>query len=299
MDEYALDFLDPDSRRLVNEMLSAVVEHPNVHTNGVNIRRSKSKSGGFEYFLSAQGDSMATPFRQGQFLLNNIIPLLLHHGFLGEDVGEDHRGWPFTDAAFQWYRMFGGPNADQVRKRIGRFLAPHIGNRVPPMYSAEEVAAAINVPLERVRRETHILLGAGLLYTAFSELGGGREFGAVALSEPEGVRWLAGDCQPIGSLGTSITNVAVSLGVEVQTVLQQVRTAEVPPQVLESFEARLRRVEEELAKENGEGDYEKVRDLIETANTSKDLLGSVVPLLAKHWDKIQTFADAAGNILPG
>jgi hypothetical protein len=37
LDENALDFLDDDSRRLVKEMLKAIVEHPEIYDNGFTV----------------------------------------------------------------------------------------------------------------------------------------------------------------------------------------------------------------------------------------------------------------------
>ena len=47
----------------------------------------------------------------------------------------------------------------------------------------------------------------------------------------------------------------------------------------------------------GEGSFEKVKDVVATANQSREFLQEVIPFLYKHWEKAQALADAAGNAL--
>jgi uncharacterized membrane protein len=156
------------------------------------------------------------------------------------------------------------------------------------------VAQEIGCNIDRVRRETAVLIGAHLLerHRSHSE-----DLGLLRLTEPEGVRWAAAGFPPIGTLGSHHAKVSVSLQVEVRTVLQEVQTAAVDPTVLEQYELRLRRVEEELAKPDGQGRLQTVHDLVETANGSKDLLIPTLGFLATHADKIKTFAEGVGNLL--
>jgi hypothetical protein len=297
LDEYALDFLDeihPEAKRVIKQMLAAAVDYPNVHVNALSI--TPTRDGGFDYFLGMQGGG-TSPLQNHQRLPVYLREPLIHHGILGPKTNPQ---WTnsvssFTDSAFEWHRTFGGPDDDEVRRRIGRVLYRHIGV-VPPPYVFDEVAQSIGIPSPRVERETHVLMGSGFVE---SVLAGDREIGILALTRPLGIRWAAAGFPPIGSMDNVSLAVAVNLRVDVNTILQQTRGSGVDQALLDAFEVRLGRLEEELEKPDGEGSFEKVKDIVETANNSRQLLESLIPFMMKHWDKIQALSDAAGNILPG
>ena len=82
LDEHALDFLDGDARRLVRAMLKAVVEHPDIYTNGFSVTRRGD--GSFEYLLGGHG--RPGPFANPQRLNSNITDTLVFHGIAGPKV---------------------------------------------------------------------------------------------------------------------------------------------------------------------------------------------------------------------
>jgi hypothetical protein len=300
--KYDLDFLEdvPGAIQLVTDFLEAIVKHHEHHENRFIVSpvwegdRRPVRTGTSYRLAEKHGLSIiANPQR----LPSDITGKLLVEGWIEPEPNRQYAHDPkrFTEKAFAWYEQFGGPSDDEVRKRIGRLLQGHVGKPIPPFYSVEEVAAAIDVPPNRVYSETHMLIGAGL---AHQKRSADSEFGALGLTEPEGIRWAAAGFPPIGTIGVFTANVALDLRVEVRSIIEQVRHADVDPVLLEQFEARLRRLEEELEKPDGEGNFERVKDVVSSANTTREFLEQTIPFLMNHWPKIQAMADAVGNMLP-
>lgn len=292
LDEYALDFLDDDARRLVKDMLKAVVEHSDIYSNGFSVQRQRD--GSFEYFLGKHG--RPGPFTNSRRLPHNITDALVFHGIAGPKVNPQ---WPesfrsFTDAALDWQRRYGGPDADEVRKRIGRILRRQVGDR-PREYRIEEVATEVGVSVDRVRKQTHVLLGVGLVERMLS---GDMEFGVLGLTEPAGLFWAEGRFPPIHSLGSQTINVNLDLRFEIHNIIEQARAAEIPENLLLQFEARLKRVQEELEKPQGQGRFQRVRELMEFAANIKEVAPLAAGFVAAHGDKIHGFVDAAGDMIP-
>ncbi len=92
LDEHALDFLDADVKRVIKDMLKAVVEHANVYNNGFKIERLRNA--GFRNFLGTTGH--AGPFINNQVLPVDVGGLLVHYGFAGERRMGRIR-WPAVD----------------------------------------------------------------------------------------------------------------------------------------------------------------------------------------------------------
>lgn len=119
------------------------------------------------------------------------------------------------------------------------------------------------------------------------------------LTKDRGVGWGNTGFPMAGSDQQVSVNLSVELKTEVWIALQEARAAEIPRELLDQFEARLRRVEEEL--EDPEGRFEPVKEMMETANQSKELLGPAVKFMYRNWDKIQklgeTAADAVSSVL--
>lgn len=156
-DEYGLDFLDDDAKRLVKEMLEAVVDHPDIYTNGFAIQRQRDSS--VEYFLGNHG--RPGPFGNRQRLPTDAGDALVFHGIAGAKVNPQ---WPdsfrsFTEAALAWQRTFGGLGRDEVRKRIGRVLRRQVGGELRE-YRVAVVAPEIGVRVDRVREQTHASWGS-------------------------------------------------------------------------------------------------------------------------------------------
>lgn len=195
LDEYALDFIvDDDTKRLVKDMLKAVVDHPDIYSNGFEVKNLGN--GSFEYFLGGQG--RPGPFLNSRRLPHNITDALVHYGIAGPKINPQ---WPdsfrsFTEEALEWQRRFGGPEPDEVRRRIGRLLERQLGGQGRE-YRIEEVAQEIGVSEERVRKEIHILVEAGFIERA---LGGDAEFGVLGLGRPTGVLWAAAGFPPIHTM---------------------------------------------------------------------------------------------------
>ncbi len=100
LDSDALDLLNDDARRLVKEMLKAVVDHPTIYSNVFRVHRERD--GSFGYFLGGHGQ--AGPFTNNQRLPINIVDTLLFHDIAAHRVNSH---WPkdfhrFTDAALEW-----------------------------------------------------------------------------------------------------------------------------------------------------------------------------------------------------
>jgi hypothetical protein len=300
MDEYILeDHLKPDEVRLVKEMLNAVVNHSDAFNNSFTVERTglHAHIRGYQYYLSPKGGA-TSPFRNKQVLPEDFSLVLFDLKFVETERGHNKSGswFSFTNAALEWHRQYGGPDANEIRKRIGRILYREAGGGRPKNYQSDDIAQEIGSTRERVKFEAEVLRRAGFIehrYKATSNT----DLGNLMLTEPKGIVWATGGFQPIGDRIAQSVSVNVALQIEVKTIIEQARSADIPAELRERFEARIRRLEEELEKPEGEGNFEKVKDLVETANTSRELLGSIIPLLARHWDKIQSFADAAGTII--
>ncbi len=291
LDEYALDFLDDDARRLVKEMLKAVVEHSDIYSNGFSVQRQKD--GSFQYYLGNNG--RPGPFTNNQRLPINITDKLVFHGIAGARVNPQ---WPddrrsFTEAALAWQRTFGGLNPDEVRREIGQILYRRHDERAPTYYRSEDIAHEIGVDPARVRRETILLIDAGLVERRY---GDGTEFGALYLTRPLGIRWAAGGSRPIGAIDTPVVN--VDLRVEIHNIVEQARATEIPENLLLQFEALLKRVQEELEKPQGQGRFQRVKELMEFAANIKEVAPLAAGFVAAHGDKIQDLVDVAGDMIP-
>jgi len=181
-----------------------------------------------------------------------------------------------------------------VRRQIGRILRRQVGGRLRE-YRIEEVATEIGVRANWVREQTHVLLGVGLVERI---LPGDMEFGVLGLTEPTGLLWAEGGFPPIHSLGSQTINVNLDLRVEIHNIIDQARAAEIPQDLLLQFEARLKRVREELEKPQGQGRFQRVRELMEFAANIKEVAPLAAGFVAAHGDKIQGFVDAAGDMIP-
>ena len=299
MDEYILeDHLKPDEARLVKEMLNAVVNYPDAINNRFTVKRVSLRAPiqGYSYFLSANGSALS-PFRNNQILPEDISLVLLNLKLIEPERGHNKSGswFSFTEAALEWHHQFGDPSADEIQKRIGRYLHHYVGI-VPPFFVVDEIATEIKVPTLRVLRETRMLKGAGLIY---SLLQNDTEFGALALSEPEGIRWAAAGFPSIGSLNAPITNVSLSLSVQVTSIIEQARNADISKEQLLLFEALMQRAASELDKPKGNGKFEAIKDLVAFAANIKELVPLAGSFVAENGDKIQGLSDAVGNIVPG
>lgn len=293
--EHALDFLDDDARRLVKEMLKAVVDHPTIYANGFSV--DPTRAGDFEYFLGMRAGGPG-PFRNRQRIPANITDELVFHGIAGPKVNPQ---WPasfrsFTEAALDWQRRYGGPDPDEVHRRIGRFLRGQGGRyQHTKMYEAAEVAGTIGVPEEKVREQTDLLVARGLVESLQIR---DDDFGILALTVPEGALWAESGFPPIRALNSPTINVTIDLRVEIHNIIEQARAAELPENLLLEFEDRLKRVQEELEKPPGQGRFQRVRELMEFAANTKDVALLTAGFLAGHADKIRGLVDAAGNSIP-
>lgn len=195
LDEDALDFLNPEEQRLVKEMLQAIVEHPEIYNNGFSVSRSRDDTY-YEYHLG--NNQRPGPFRNRQRLPTNITDALVYHGLAGRKINPH---WTdetksFTEPILEWHRRYGGPNPDEVRKKIGRWLQRQVGGPYRE-FEVDAVAEDIGISPDRVRTEIHMLLAAGLVE---HYLGGDIEFGVLRLAEPRGILWAADDFPPIATL---------------------------------------------------------------------------------------------------
>jgi hypothetical protein len=298
MDQYILeDNLKPDEVRLVKEMLNAIVSHSDAFHNSFNVERTglHAHIRGYEYYLSPKS-GFSSPFRNKQILPEDISLILFDLNFVETERGHRKSGswFSFTSDALEWHRQFGGLSADEIRKRIGRVLYREAGWSAPNDYREEDVAQEIGSTPERVKFETIVLMRAGLVRCRFQ---GTSDFGVLRLTEPDGILWATGGFQPIGDRRSQTVGLTVDLRLEVKTIIEEARAANVNADLLEKYEARLRRVEEELERTDGPGRLQTVHDLVETANGSKDLLIPTVGFLATHADKIKTFVEGVGNLL--
>jgi len=298
LDEFILeDNLKPDEQRLVKELLNALVNHPDAFNNSFTVERTGHLAPvqGYQYYLSPRG-SVTSPFQNNEVLSRDISLLLLHLKFVEPERGHNKPGswFCFTEAALEWHKQYGGLSADEIRTRIGRILYREAGWTSANDYREEEVAAAIGTTPERVIFETMVLIRAGKVFRRFQ---GTSNFGVLQLTEPEGILWATAGFPPIGQQAVQTLNLNLDLRVEVRTIIEQVRASAVDPSLLERYELRLRRVEEELEKPSGHGRLQTVHDLVETANESRELLIPTAGFLANHADKIKTFVEGIGSLL--
>lgn len=289
----SLDFLDPLARDLVVKALAAVVDHPDIHQNRFLVGPKAGDE--FEYVVGQHLRCAPTPFPQSTRLPINIFSQLQFHGIAEMERAPDSRAsWlRFTDAALAWYRAHGGPTDHEIQARIGRVLFDRYG-RSGGEPDRAELIRELGLPEERVGRNLDILVDLRYVRpsgAAWSPGGPPPPLTRYSLSKPSGLQWANGGFRPIGVEVAPVVN--VELRIEIQNVITEARSADVPPALLEQFEARVRRVEEELAKP--EGRFESVKEMMETANQSKELLGPAARFLYRNWDKIQTLADVAGD----
>lgn len=290
--EFALDFLNDDEGRLVKAMLKAVVEHGDIYDNGFSVSREGDH---FVYHL-ANGNRPG-PFQNRQKLPINITDRLIHHKIAGRKINPQ---WPesfrsFTPAALEWHRQYGGPGSDEVRKKIGQYLRTHWRPGEYQMIVPSTIAEATGLSFEAIREEIDVLIGIGLVKDEVMAIG--QEYGSLVLTTPEGLRWALQGYPELRHWSTTTVNVQVdvNIGREIQEILREIRNASIPDALRDQYEARLRRVEDALEAPEGEGKYEVVRDLVETANHSRELLVPTINFLGKHLDKLQQLAEAVGQ----
>lgn len=292
-----LGFLKADARPVVMAMLSAVADYPEVYDNRVlsgGVR--PDRGGGFEYAVAQRNEQGSAPFPQTWRLPDDIMPQLEHFEFVVSEDGPNRSHWHrFTDEALAWHAIQIQPSDAEVRRRIGRHLYRQFEQPGDELQAFDPavVSAAAEVDEARVVGQARVMQALELVATEVPI--NGSEFGHLQLSKPTGARWAAaGFPDEVGAAGTTV-NVTLDLRVEVQNVINEARSTEVPRALLEQFEARVRRVEEQL--ERPDGRFESVNELMETANQSKDLLGPAVKFLYRNWDRIEHLADAVGSMV--
>lgn len=292
LDEYVFDPFDDDEQRVVNEMLKAVVEHPDIYDNGFYV--SAQRDGSFKYHL-ANGNRPG-PFAAGRVLWTNVTDRLVHHGIAGPRINpqwrDDFRS--FTDAALEWHRRDAGPGPDEVRRKLGRYLLKQYrsGGYIPDT-SAEAMAAAIGLTASQVEEQIRILIGKRLLQV--ERRIEQRNLGILSFTA-DGLLWAERGFPPIATLDAS--TIHINLNVEVNNVIQQAREIGLPEEQLLQFEALMRRVEDELEKPAGKGRFQAISDLVSFAANVKDLLPVVGQFVADNQEKIQSLADAADKLVP-
>ncbi len=269
------------------QMLSAVVEHPETYQNRIGVEHA-SVHGNYEYFLVEQAGAASTPFPQYGVLSMQVMPVLVHYGFVEKD-GTD--GWyRFTNKAIDWYRERGVSN-HEIQKRIGEALFERYGRDVD-YPTADELVVLLGVTPDRVHRNLEILVDLGYVLPDLHVWMDGMPPpppSTYALSRSTGLLWANGGFRPIGLDPVPVVNVEVRN--EINIAISEARAGDVPRELLERFEARFRRIEEELEKPQGR--FEPVKEMMETANQSKDLLGPAVRFLFRNWDKIQQLGETA------
>ena len=289
---------DRDAVRLIMDMLKATTRFPDGHAVGfdVEIAWSGNVRTGYQYFLGSSGGQGDPSFENNRTLSRDIFPILRDLEFIIPSQYPNIKGgfWQFTDRALAWYQENSGPSDDEVRKKIGRIIAHTDPTNNWSYYQAEKLAEEVEISPERLSREISVLTHGGFLERRKAS---GSDLGLMRFAPPKGGLWAAADFPPIGTFGLQQTTVNVSLHVEVRTIIEQVQTSGLDPALLEQYELRLRRVEEELQKPDGQGRLQTVHDLVETANGSKDLLIPTVGFLASHADKIKTFVEGIGNLI--
>lgn len=292
--EHALDFLDADERRLVKEMLRAVVEHPDIYDNGFSV--SETRSGDYEYHL-ANGNRVG-PFTNRQRLKTDCSGKLVHYGFAGAKLNPQ---WPanfhsFSEQALEWHRRYGGPDPDEIRKRIGRYLREQetAQGYIPPVH-AQAVAAALGLPEAQASQQIRLLVGKNLLQV--DHRGSGMGFGVLSFTA-DGMLWAERGFPPIDAAPSPVFNFALNLRVEVNAVIERAQERHSTPEQIEELKALLEAVRIELEKPAGQGRYQPVKDLIGTTADSATIFGVVLPFLNEHWDKIEQLAGAVDKLIP-
>ena len=179
----------------------------------------------------------------------------------------------------------------------------------PPPFDIPVVAKQIQVDEAQVLVQGRVLKDLGLaaevgqvfVYSGVDEMAKAPQAPVdlyhLHLSVPDGIRWAAAGFPPIAAIGSSHVNVTLNLRVEIQNTINEARSSDVSRELLEQFEARIRRVEEEMEKPDGR--FEAVKEMLDTANQSKDLLGPAIKFLYRHWDRVQQLVDSAADVAGG
>jgi hypothetical protein len=89
------------------------------------------------------------------------------------------------------------------------------------------------------------------------------------------------------------------VSVQITTIIEQARSADISKAQLLQFEALLQRAAAELDKPQGKGRFEAIRDLVAFAANIKELVPLAGSFVAENGDKIQGLSDAVENILSG
>jgi hypothetical protein len=298
-DETALDdYLKPEEALLVRNMINAVVIYQGAFDRCFNINPAglDSSVDGFVYYLLEKG-SVPTPYRNNQILLEDISPTLLHIKFVEPHLDYQRPGawFRFKPFAFEWQRRYGGPTNDEVRRRIGRIISRSPGAAFRS-YRYEDMAKEIGVSFERVVTQVALLRQAHVI-----EQGELREYGLarLRLSEPLGALWAVGGFGSVEQLLSHPVTVNLALQIDITNVIEQARTVDVPPQVLQEFTVWLHRVQEELQKPKGQGRFQAVKDMVAFAADFKELALLASKFLSDHADRVEDLVEIVGNAMPG
>lgn len=283
MDDFSLEL-----QQLVTQLLACAARDFSGHRIVTGRSMSKINPSSLQVIL---GDtSEPCPVLKGQA---NLVGILSHRDFIVPHPDLGPPVYRVSEGAMEWFRDTRTFTDDEVREEVGRYILCREKAQRGTLweYKVDDVAKETGVDPTKVRYQTEYLMRAGFLRKVLPI--NRSDFGWVSFTEPEGLRWAAGGFSSIAYPPTTSVTVNLSLKQEIRIVIDQARTAEVPQELMDQYEARLRRLEEEL--EQPEGRYEAVKDLIETANQSKDLLGPTIPFLFKHWDKIERWLSTATN----
>jgi hypothetical protein len=292
------DNLKPREAQLVREMINTVVSHHEAFERCFNINPASYDPSvdGFVYSLLEKG-SAPTPFRNNQILPEDISATLLYIGFAEPHVDHQRPGawFRFTPFAFEWQRLYGGPNNDEVRRRIGQIISrsPGAAFRV---YRYSDMAKEIGVSFERTQAQVALLRRAHLI-----EQGPPQEYGYVRLrlSEPLGAMWAVGGFGSVEHLLSHPVTVNLALQIDITNVVEQTRAIDVPPEARQEFEVLLRGVQAELEKPTGQGRFQAVKDLVAFAADFKELALLTADFLTAHADRVRGLVEVVGNAMPG
>lgn len=213
-----LSMLDDDQRGFLRQMLSAVVDHPELHRNLVSCKNVGH--GQWEYFIG-QHSSGGAAFFQHIRKPYNLCSVLVGMGFLaGNSDPQFGEGWQrFTDAAVAWYRQQQAPTDQAIQRELASALMDHFRqNRLTHQLVAvdlDAVAALLDVPMERVIDNAYVMIQTGDAQQS-REVGRRLEDGWVSLT-PQGIAWV-NDGFPVRG-ATSVT-VAVDLRIKLNVTIR-------------------------------------------------------------------------------
>jgi hypothetical protein len=283
-----------EDQELAKQLIGLVLDHPN---HRVTAQRQKHPTSDhvFHYWvvLNDAGDppSFPLPISGRKDILRTLVNIEM-----AKPVEPNGGAVRFTDMGIAWFVRETKPTSAEIQKHLmmalsNNFRAHRDSQDLNPIY-LNEVAEKIGITVTELIDEAYVLKQMGMprhsKYVPCQI-----ENGGMAITK-EGITWVNDGFPDRNSM--MMVNINVNVHVDIMTAIQEVRSApDVDPALKLQWEALMHRLEEELDKPKGQGSFETVKEAVEMANSSRQLLGVTIPFLYRHWDKIQSLIDLGSS----